>query len=97
MSKTRNKHGSETEFLRGEVKRLKAENRRLKRQVKHYERKNYHFENVIEEAIDEIRERPDACPECGKGNMIVYDFKHLVVSRCDVCDHQTKYKPRRKS
>jgi predicted RNase H-like nuclease (RuvC/YqgF family) len=97
MSKSRNKNGSELEYFRGRVKNLERENRRLKRQLKHFERKNYHFENVIEEASDDVRERPNKCNECGKGTLIVYDFKHLVVTTCDICDYQTKYKPRRKT
>lgn len=94
MSKTRNKSHSELEYLRGRVKKLESELRRCKKQLKHFERRTHHYEGLVDDISDEISEKREVCQECGKGTMVVYDFKFVKVTKCDTCDFQLKRKRR---
>ena len=96
MSKTRNKSSSELEHLRGQVKKLRSENRLLKRRNKELERRSHYYEEIVDDVADEIIEKPDSCPECGKGDLIVKDLYHLVLTTCSLCEYTHRRKPRGK-
>lgn len=91
MSKTKNKSHSETDHLRGQIKKLKSENRALKRRNKQLEKKSHFFEEVMDETVEEA-DFKNACPECKSGQVIEYNFVHLIVEKCDKCDYQKKRK-----
>lgn len=78
MSKSRNKHGSELEQMRGEVKRLRKQVRQLQK-LKHW------YEHIEDEVAEEIQIK-EVCSECAKGEIVVTDFGKFQTQRCTVCD-----------
>lgn len=89
MGKTRRKNHSEVEHLRGEVKKLKSTVRSLERRNKELERKSHFFEEVVEEATDQV-EMQETCNSCGKGTLIMHDFVHMILKKCDLCGDQQR-------
>lgn len=87
MGKTRNRSKSEVEYLRGENRRLKAE-------LKYYKRRSHIENSIIDDVIDEApleNVKPlDACPECGKGILVEYDFKFATLKKCTDCGHEER-------
>lgn len=79
MSKSKRKHGSELEHLRGEIRRLKA-------QLKHYKRRHQHEEP--EEYVDDAPE--NQCDHCGKGVITCIDLKFVKIFRCSICNYELK-------
>lgn len=84
MGKSRNRSRSEVEALRGEVRRLKAE-------LKFYKRRS-HIEHTIidEEPVENVH--TSKCPECADGILIEYDWRFVVVKKCDQCEYQLRKK-----
>lgn len=78
MSKSRRKHGSELEHLRGEIRRLKAQ------------LKQCHRHKRPPEEPEEVREVQPNCDSCGKGVLQVIDLKWLKLHRCPVCGFEIR-------
>ena len=92
MSKTKNKTHSETDHLRGQIKKLKSENRALSRRNRELEKKSHFYEDVVEESVEET-EFKELCPACKKGQIIEYNFIHVIVKKCSECDYKKTRKP----
>jgi hypothetical protein len=75
---------------RSEVEYLRAENKRLKKQLKQAQKQKHFYENIVDDAIDEVEVHPDSCEDCGKGTLIVMDFKYVQIKKCDNCGKQSK-------
>lgn len=88
MSKSRNKTRSEVEHLRGQVRQLKAE-------LKYYKRRE-HISNADTDDLDydDVQDITAAkpCPKCGKGILIEYDFKYVLLMKCDHCEYSERKK-----
>lgn len=93
MSKSRQKSHSETEHLRGEIKRLKSENRNLRKRVKELDKRAHFYEEIADEIIEDVKPK-DTCKHCGKGVLSEIDLVHVILTKCDVCDYQRRRKPR---
>lgn len=91
MSKTKNKTHSETNHLKGRIRSQSRLIRQLKKRLKELERKSHFYEEVVDEFVEDV-EVQDRCLECGKGNMIAYDFVHMILKTCDVCGHKERSK-----
>lgn len=97
MSKTRQKTHSEKEHLSGRIKKLERENRRLRKENRMLSKRAHMYENVIDKASEhDEHEEKETCKQCGKGQIEVFDFTHIIVKTCNVCEHQWRYKPKRK-
>lgn len=90
MSKSKQKNHSEIELLRGRVRELESLCRRLKRENKTLKTRTHIYENVIEDGTDNIREPKEKCIECGKGELKIFDFRHLTIKTCETCGYQIK-------
>jgi len=93
MSKTKQQNRSETEHLRGLVKKLKSENRQLKKRVRALDKKAHFYEEVVDEVAKEVS-MSNACPECPTGNLKEHDFVHIILTKCNHCEYEKKRKPR---
>lgn len=96
MSKTKQKERSEVEYLRGKVKKLESTNRRLRKELRSLKKRAHMYEDIVEDVATSVEESKDICTECGKGEITVHDFVHIIVKSCDTCGHKKKIKPRRK-
>lgn len=95
MSKTRQKNHSETEHLRGLVKKLKSENRQLRKRLKELDRRSHFYQDIIDEVAEEV-EVKNVCPSCKKGIVEELNFVHIIVEKCNQCDYQKNRKPKKK-
>lgn len=96
MSKTKSKNHSELEHLRGLIKHLKSENRQLRRRLKEIDKKVHFFEDVVDEIVEEVDVK-NACKACGKGTILEYDLKYVILEKCNLCDYQNKKRINRKA
>ena len=94
MSKTKQRTHSEVEYLRGQIKKLKSEKRSLERRNKELERKSHFYEEVMDETVEEV-DFKNSCPNCKSGQVIEYNFVHLIVQKCDKCDYQKRIKAKK--
>ena len=81
MSKSKSKGRSEVEHLRGEVKQLRKQLNYFKRQAR--------MPDVILETKEDYKPLP-SCPKCGKGELLISDFKFVELRTCDICEYQAK-------
>lgn len=88
MGKTKNRHGSEVEYLRGEVRRLKKHIRQLEKREHAYETA---FLDEKEIEIEEVKLEL-ICNECGKGKLKHFELLGRFFEECTVCDHRKKIK-----
>lgn len=91
MSKSKNKSGSELEHLRGENKKLQSENRRLRKEINRLSRRSHFYENIVDEVIEDSK-ITETCSQCGKGTLILHDFKFVKLLTCDLCEYKEKVK-----
>ena len=89
MAKTKQREGSELEYLRGRLKKLESENRQLKRRVKQLDRRAHFYEDLVDEVSDDIIV-DEKCPECKTGKTSVKDFKYVQYEVCDSCEYKRK-------
>jgi hypothetical protein len=84
MGKARQREGSETEFLKGIIRKLKSENRYLKRCLSQLEKRKHFYEHneVDDEEPEEVLKK---CDTCGKGSLISIDFGVRTITRCSIC------------
>jgi len=92
MSKTKAKNGSELEYLRGLVKQYKSEARQLRRQVKSLQNRSHFYERIEEEENPDGVDMKGQCPSCKEGILFKLDLPHMVLTKCDSCDHTTREK-----
>lgn len=84
MSKSKSKNRNEVEHLRGIIRRLKA-------QLKYYKRRAHIPEDDILLEDEEVELQAN-CENCGKGIIIQYDFKYVILERCDTCGNEKRTK-----
>jgi len=89
MAKTKQRERSETEYLRGQVRKLETENRQLKKRVRALD-KRAHFYNDLLEAVAEEIIIDDKCPQCKTGKLNYKDFKYVQYEICQECDYKRK-------
>jgi ribosomal protein L44E len=89
VSKTKNKERSESEYLRGQIRKLESENRQLKRRVKALDRRAHFYEDLVEDATEDINIK-DRCPSCKEGTTSIVDLKYVRFETCDSCDYRKK-------
>ena len=95
----RKKELTETQQLKLENKSLRAENSQLKRENRKL-RKTEHFHEKIAPFEDEDQQLPlfeveeerkhTKCPECSKGDLIIYNIVGRTWNECSMCDYRTK-------
>lgn len=88
MGKTRRKERSESEYLRGRIKKLESENRQLKKRIRQFDKRSHLYEDIIEAVEDIIIE--DRCLNCKTGKLSVKDFKFVRYEVCDSCEYKKK-------
>lgn len=59
------------------------------------ERKAHFYEDVVDEVVEEV-EVKDVCPECARGEMMEYDFVHMILKVCNNSDCGHKERKRKK-
>lgn len=91
MSKTKQREHSETEYLKGQIRKLESENRQLKKRLKKLDRRAHFYENIVEESVEEV-EVKDKCPSCKKGDLVLIDLKYVQFEQCNEedCDYRKK-------
>lgn len=90
MAKTRRRERSETEYLRGQIKKLESENRQLKKRVKQLDRKAHFYEDLVDEGVEEIDFKAERCPQCKNGTIFLLDLKYVKFQTCTECDYRKK-------
>lgn len=92
MSKTKNKNGSELEYLRGEVRRYKCLCRSLQREIQSLKKKEHFYEDlsdIEDEEAEESRITKLPCSDCGKGMMDQVVILNRVFHACPICGSRT--------
>lgn len=84
MSKTKNKNRDEVEYLRGQVKQLR-------KQVKYYKKLTQYMPKIEEDTEEELIEF-EKCEECGKGELVTFDFGKIIQTTCSLCDYDIRTK-----
>lgn len=89
MGKVRRRERSETEYLRGEIRKLESENRQLKRDIKQANKRTTFFEDIVDDVVEptDIEEK---CEECKTGSLKLLDLKHVTYLVCDSCNYRVK-------
>lgn len=91
MPKRRERNSDE--WYRAEIRELEKEVRRLNKRIKELEKRDYIFDDIIEEArFEKPRKKIVSCPECGKGELSVYDLVGRIFEECNICHYRKKLK-----
>ena len=94
MSKTKNKTHTETEHLKGEVRKYKSLVRQLRKKIRELERQAHFYEDVVDEVVKDVQVKK-VCDSCGKGTLNEIDLIHVILTKCDVCDFKRTRKPKK--
>ena len=89
MSKTKNREHSETEYLKGQIRKLESENRQLKKRLRKLDKKAHLYEDLIEAVAEEI-EAEEKCEKCKQGIYKFVDLKYAKFMVCDKCQERKK-------
>ena len=85
------KDRSETEYLKGIIRKLESENRQLKRELKNA--KKYEAFECDEEMVIEKPKKKKLCKHCGEGEEIKNTlWNSRVMVTCTVCDFRKSVK-----
>jgi len=88
------KERNEGEYYRGRIRELEKENRQLHKQIKYLEKNQHMYEEIIlgdkDAAFEETPEKPQCCPECGKGSIKTINIIGRVFIECDTCHYRKK-------
>lgn len=90
----RNKDRSESEHLRGEIRKLESENRRLKRELKQLQNMQRNLQEMQEAFADfsEIKSERKidlTCPNCARGPYLKIPIPgNRELRVCKVCSHR---------
>lgn len=90
MSKTKRKERSETEYLRGQIKKLESENRQLRKRIRQLDKRSHLYDDLVEAVAEEIKPKADKCNKCGEGILNFVKLNHLSFIVCDNCKNRTK-------
>lgn len=99
MGKVKNKEGSQTRFLEGEIRRLKkvvrsleSENRALKKHEHQYEIiQDEEYTNDSEDTHPQLK-KGIPCEICGKGFYVEFEIRHMIYGTCNICESRKKLK-----
>lgn len=99
MGKVKNKEGSQTRFLEGEVRRLKKVIRGLESEIRSL-KKYEHFWDVTqdEEYIADSEDthpvvtKLEPCLECGKGFYQEFELVGRIFGTCNICEARKRLK-----
>lgn len=91
MSKSRQKSGSELEYLRGENRKLKSLVRHLKKENRRLSKKEHIFDDhQITDNEYVPNTHLDECPNCKDGVLVLTDWVHVRMKICNNCTYKVK-------
>lgn len=86
MSKTKEKN--EIEYYKGIIRDLKTQVRNLKKQIKQLENKLNGGQK--REPKEKVIDNKLLCPNCGKAELEIHDFKYVTFTKCKLCGFKEK-------
>lgn len=94
MPKNRERSGEE--FWRSKCRELEKRVRQLERALKSASKnslKSFESSQCNEKHLQTLSKTSfETCPECGKGQIIMTDFKYVKFNCCNTCDWKEKVK-----